>query len=79
MKFIRYSLKCVIGFILLVAFKAQSQNIETYKYTASEVVTIHSKVLNEDRKVYIHCPKYFRNNPMFFTILRVNSPFVMIL
>lgn len=46
-----------MGFILLVAFKAQSQNIETYKYTASEVVTIHSKVLKEDRKVYIHCPK----------------------
>jgi predicted alpha/beta superfamily hydrolase len=43
--------------LLLVAFKAQSQRTEPYKYTASEVVTIHSTLLNEDRKVYIHCPK----------------------
>jgi predicted alpha/beta superfamily hydrolase len=42
---------------LFVAFQAQSQNTETYKYPPSEVVIIHSKILNEDRKVYIHCPK----------------------
>lgn len=42
--------------LLLVACKAQSQNTETYKYSASEVVTIHSTLLNEDRKIYIHCP-----------------------
>jgi predicted alpha/beta superfamily hydrolase len=44
--------------VLFVGFKAQSQSIETYKYTPSEVVTIHSAVLNEDRKIYIHCPKF---------------------
>ena len=46
-----------MALLLLIAFKAQSQSTETYKYTPSEVVTIHSTVLNEDRKVYIHCPK----------------------
>ncbi|TCC86970.1 alpha/beta hydrolase [Pedobacter frigiditerrae] len=42
---------------LFVALHAQSQHTESYKYPPSEVVTIHSKVLNEDRKVYVHCPK----------------------
>lgn len=42
---------------LLVALQAQSQSTETYKYPPSEVVTIHSKILNEDRKVYVHSPK----------------------
>jgi predicted alpha/beta superfamily hydrolase len=57
MKLVRYSLLWVMVLLLLVAFKAQSQRTEPYKYTASEVVTIHSTLLNEDRKVYIHCPK----------------------
>jgi predicted alpha/beta superfamily hydrolase len=43
--------------LLLVALKAQSQRTETYKFTPSEAITIHSTILNEDRKVYIHCPK----------------------
>lgn len=42
---------------LFVALQARSQKTETYKYPPSEVVTIHSKILNEDRKIYIHCPK----------------------
>jgi predicted alpha/beta superfamily hydrolase len=56
MKLVRYSLRWIM--VLFVGFKAQSQSIETYKYTPSEVVTIHSAVLNEDRKIYIHCPKF---------------------
>lgn len=55
MKLVKFSLRWIM--VLLIAFEAQSQRTETYKYTPSEVVTIHSKVLNEDRKVYIHCPK----------------------
>jgi len=43
--------------LLLVSVKAQSQHTESYKYSPSEVVTIHSTLLNEDRKVYIYCPK----------------------
>ncbi|MFT3935685.1 MAG: alpha/beta hydrolase-fold protein [Chitinophagaceae bacterium] len=42
---------------LFVAVRAQSQHTEAYKYSPSEVVTIHSAVLNEDRKVYVHYPK----------------------
>jgi predicted alpha/beta superfamily hydrolase len=57
MKSARYSLRWVVVLLVLVAFKAKSQRTEAYKYTASEVVTIHSTLLNEDRKVYIHCPK----------------------
>jgi predicted alpha/beta superfamily hydrolase len=55
MKLVKFSLQWII--VLFVAFKAQSQRTETYKYTPSEVITIHSKVLTEDRKIYIHCPK----------------------
>lgn len=57
MKLVKYSFRSVMILLLLVAFKAQSQRTETYNYTPSEVVTIHSTVLNEDRKVYIHIPK----------------------
>jgi predicted alpha/beta superfamily hydrolase len=57
MKLVRSFLQWVTVLLLLVAFKAQSQHTETYKYAPSEIITIHSNVLNEDRKVYIHCPK----------------------
>ncbi len=57
MKLLTYSFRWLTILFLFVALQAQSQNTETYKYPPSEVVTIHSKVLNEDRKVYIHCPK----------------------
>ncbi|MDQ6812933.1 MAG: alpha/beta hydrolase-fold protein [Bacteroidota bacterium] len=57
MKLVRYSLRWVMVLLLLVAFKAQSQSIGTYKYTPSEVVTMYSTILKEDRKVYIHRPK----------------------
>jgi predicted alpha/beta superfamily hydrolase len=57
MKLVKYSLRWVMFLLLFIAYEAQSQPAETYKYTASEVVTIHSTLLNEDRKVYIHCPQ----------------------
>ena len=52
-----YSFKCFMTLLLFVALYAQSQNTETYKYAPSSILTIHSRVLNEDRKIYIHCPK----------------------
>ena len=57
MKLVRYSLRWLMVLLLLVVFKAQSQSTESYQNTPSEVLTIYSTVLNEDRKVYIHCPK----------------------
>jgi hypothetical protein len=56
MKLARYSFRCVIVLLLLIAFKAQAQRTEAYKYKASQVITIHSTILNEDRKIYIHLP-----------------------
>jgi len=53
----KYSLRCLAMLLLFVALQAKSQNSETYKYPPNKVLTIHSKVLNEDRKIYIHCPK----------------------
>ncbi len=47
----------VLAMLLIVAFKAQTQHFDPYKYPSSEVLTIHSKVLDEARKIFIHYPK----------------------
>ncbi|MES2893905.1 MAG: alpha/beta hydrolase-fold protein [Bacteroidota bacterium] len=59
----KYFFRCLTMLLLFVALQAKSQHTEVYKYLPSEVVTIHSKVLNEDRKIYIHCPKLDSTNP----------------
>lgn len=48
---------CGMVAMLLVSLKVQAQRTQAYNYPTSEVLTIYSKVLNEDRKVFIHCPK----------------------
>jgi predicted alpha/beta superfamily hydrolase len=57
MKLLMYSFRWFIILFLFVALQAQSQNTETYKYQPSEVIKIHSQILNEERKIYVHCPK----------------------
>src|SRR5215210_6984478 len=52
----KYSFRFLAILLLFINLQAQSQNTETYKYPLSYVLTIHSKVLNEDRKIYVHCP-----------------------
>jgi predicted alpha/beta superfamily hydrolase len=52
-----YPFRWLTSLFLVVAFQAHSQNIKAYTYPSSEVVTIHSKLLNEERKVYVHYPK----------------------
>lgn len=52
-----YSFRWLMILFLFVALQAQSQNTETYKYPPSEVITIRSQILNEERKIYVHCPK----------------------
>jgi hypothetical protein len=37
--------------------QSKAQNVELYNSISNEVQTIHSKVLNEDRSIYIHVPK----------------------
>ncbi|MGL4632026.1 MAG: alpha/beta hydrolase [Leadbetterella sp.] len=46
-----------IIFLLFVTSHTKAQNTEAYKYPSSEVVTIHSQILKEDRKVYVSVPK----------------------
>jgi predicted alpha/beta superfamily hydrolase len=55
MKLLINSVLC--GLILFITIKAQAQITEPYKYPSSEIITIHSEVLKEVRKVYIHSPK----------------------
>ena len=57
MTFVNYFLKYITILFLFVVPHLNAQDTEPYKYLQSEIVTIHSKVLNEDRKIYIHCPK----------------------
>ena len=46
---------------------ARAQHTDTTKLTIADIITIHSKVLNEDRKVYIYNPNtdtiYFGPQP----------------
>ncbi|MEO6721918.1 MAG: alpha/beta hydrolase-fold protein [Ferruginibacter sp.] len=57
MTFLNYFLRYFTISLLFVVSHVNAQDTEPYKYPESEMVTIHSKVLNEDRKIYIHCPK----------------------
>lgn len=57
MKLLSYSCHWLTIVFLLVAFMAHSQAAQPFNYPPTEVVTIHSGVLNEERKVYVHCPK----------------------
>ncbi len=57
MKLLTSSFRWLTNLLLFVVLQAQAQHTQTYNYPLSEVVRIHSKVLNEDRKVYVHCPK----------------------
>lgn len=57
MKLINFSFLWHTILLIIVALQAQSQDTEAYKYQPSDVVTIRSKILNENRKIYVHCPK----------------------
>ncbi|WP_018622141.1 alpha/beta hydrolase [Spirosoma luteum] len=57
MKWLTNSFRWLTSLFLVVALQAQAQPTQTYTYPPSQVVTIHSKLLNEERKVYVHCPK----------------------
>lgn len=57
MTFVNYFLRYLTISLLFVVSHVNAQETEPYKHPQSEIVTIHSKVLNEDRKIYIHCPK----------------------
>ncbi|MEO6639454.1 MAG: alpha/beta hydrolase-fold protein [Ginsengibacter sp.] len=57
MPFINYFPRYIALSLFFVVSQVNAQDTEPYKYAESEIVTINSKVLNEDRKIYVHCPK----------------------
>ncbi|TSE03977.1 alpha/beta hydrolase [Aquimarina algiphila] len=62
MTFINYFLRYTTISLMFILSHMNAQNTEPYKYPQSEIATIHSKVLNEDRKIYIHLPKLDSTN-----------------
>ncbi|MEO6550071.1 MAG: alpha/beta hydrolase-fold protein [Ferruginibacter sp.] len=57
MTFVNYFRSYIIISILFVFSNLNAQVTAPYRYPQSDIVTIHSKILNEDRNIYIHCPK----------------------
>ncbi|WP_461152044.1 alpha/beta hydrolase [Spirosoma pulveris] len=57
MKLLLYSFRWLSILLMFAASPAKSQSTQPYSYPASEVVSMHSQLLNEERKVYVHCPK----------------------
>jgi hypothetical protein len=57
MTFVNYFIRHITISLLFVVSSVNAQNTEPYQYPQSEIVTIHSRVLNEDRKIYIHSPQ----------------------
>jgi len=49
-------IKAFIIFFLICTFQSKAQKTGLYKHILSDVVTISSRVLNENRKIYIHYP-----------------------
>ncbi|MEJ7647300.1 MAG: alpha/beta hydrolase-fold protein, partial [Chryseolinea sp.] len=50
-------IKYCITFFLLLSFHSKAQNVELFNHISNEVITIPSKVLNQERQIYIHVPK----------------------
>ncbi len=50
-------LKTLSIFLLLLTSQSKAQKKELYNHLSSDVLIIHSKILNEDRTMYIHYPK----------------------
>jgi predicted alpha/beta superfamily hydrolase len=47
-----------LAFVMLFFFnlKANAQKVDLYNFVSNDVTTISSKILNEDRRIYIHVP-----------------------
>ncbi len=48
--------------LMLISIQAKAQKVEPYNHLASEAVLITSKILKEDRTIYIHRPKLDSTN-----------------
>lgn len=63
MKWLSYSSTSLIALFLLISLQIQAQKTATYKTPNSKIITLPSKVLKENRKIYIHYPKADPKNP----------------
>ncbi len=50
-------IKPFIIFILVFISRSNAQKTESYNLVSGDIITINSRVLNENRKIYIHYPK----------------------
>ena len=57
------STKYTMMLFLLLSLQSKAQNIELFNHISNEVITIPSKVLNQERQIYIHVPKRDPTNP----------------
>lgn len=57
------SKKYCLLFLLLLSFQSKAQNVELFNHISNEVITIPSKMLNEQRQIYVHVPKKDSANP----------------
>jgi len=57
MNLLLYGPQWLTALFLVIALRVQAQPGQTYTASPSEVLTIHSRVLNETRKIYVHRPK----------------------
>ncbi len=55
--------KYTLMFFLLLSLQSKGQNVELFNHISNEVITIPSKVLNQERQIYIHVPKQDSANP----------------
>ncbi|MGL4632024.1 MAG: hypothetical protein ACRCVT_12545 [Leadbetterella sp.] len=58
MKILTYSSLLLTILLLITSLQAHSQNTDNFKYPPSEAFTIHSQILQEDRKVNVSVPKF---------------------
>ena len=56
---------------LLFSFKANAQTVESIKSDQGEVVTMHSDILKEDRKIMIYVPKDSANPEKKYPVIYV--------
>jgi predicted alpha/beta superfamily hydrolase len=47
----------ILMLFLLLSLQSKAQNVELFNHISNEVITIPSKVLNQERQIYIHIPK----------------------
>jgi predicted alpha/beta superfamily hydrolase len=50
-------MRCFIVFFIFLTAQATAQTRKLYNHIANDVQLIHSRVLNQDRQIYIHLPQ----------------------